>query len=829
MRRLVTGLAAAALANGLLAASPAATAPAGAGTAPVGPETAPTVAASDVGEITSLGTPLQDVLLIGGTAAPGPSGSEVLWSVSSGAPAHLNAVDPATGEAIARLDLPGSSGSWAVDAGADGSLYVGTYGSPHLFRWTAAGGVEDLGNPVAGETFVWDVTVAADGKVYGGTSPGGRLFGYDPATDAFRDYGKLSPTHSYIRSVATHGQTLFAGTENPGALVQVDLASGATTPMPLPDGLDNATAWAYDVDVVGDHLYVRFGTAFPSPLYVWDIAAGEWVDVIESAHGLEVSPADDEGRVYVISAGEMIRYDPTDGSRSPTGVPFVGRVANTRGIGWVELGLPDYPGQSLVGLLWRGLAFRYSPATGAFSFVQTGIQGEPIDVTALSEGPDGRVYAGGFLNGGFAAVDADTGEREEFHTFSQSEAMTTHDGRLYIGAYPDARIYGYDPALPWHSPEYSPAPEPGLADNPRRLVDFKADRQIRPRALVSAGDHLAVGTMPDLGELGGVFALYDAGTGAVVHSQRNLILDQSIVDLAYRDGVVYGSTSIYGGQSATPPTQREAKVFAWSVAERRLLWELVPAPGKATIPALSFDDDGRLWGLSGTELFAIDVDAAEVIEHVTYGGGSSSSGDLAFNPVDGYLYADLAGAELARVDVDTLERTTLRTGAVSHVVAHSSGDVFFSAGSELFRYALPRCISTLTGAHQGALVVDEGTVCLDGAEVSGTVTVGDGAGIVVTDSTVAGAIRADRPREVDITGSTLRASVAIDGATGAVRIADSTISGSVSLTGGTGVAAVVSGSTIRGSLQCSGNAEVPTDAGTPNDIVGARGGQCADL
>ncbi len=760
------------------------------------------------GEITSLGTPLQDVLLIGGTLGAGPDGTPVLWSASSGAPAHLNAVDPATGEAVGRYDLTGAGGSWAVDAGADGSVYVGTYGAAGLYRWTASGGVEALGNPIAGETFVWDVTVADDGQVYGGTSPTGKLFGYDPVTGEFRDYGRLSPAHAYVRSVAVHGDTIFAGTENPAAVFAVDRATGAGTALPVPDGLDVSTAWAYDVDVVGDHLYVRYGTASPSPLFVWDIAAGQWVDSIETAHGLEPSPPDEEGRVYLIVAGELVRYDPRDGSTVSTGMSFTGRVANTRGLGWAELGLPDYPGRSLVGLLWRGMMFRYNPTTGAQSFVQTTIEGEPIDITALSEGPDGRVYAGGFLNGGFAAVDPATGVREEFHTFSQSEAMTTHDGKLYIGAYPDARVYGYDPALPWHSPEYSPSPEPGAADNPARLFDFKADRQIRPRALASAGDHLAVGTMPDLGELGGVFALYDAAGGELVHAERDLIDDESIIALTYRDGVVYGATSIYGGQSATPPTQPEATVFAWSVAERRLLWELNPAQGKPTIGGLTFDSAGRLWGLAGTSLFAIDVSAAEVVERLSFGTSGSSSGDLVLNLVDSLLYASPAGNRLVRVDPSTLATEQLRTGTTTHLAAHSSGDVYLSSGNELLRFT-PTCTTTVTGTHRGALTASSGTLCLDHATVLGSVTVTGGAGLRIDDGAVYGSVTADGASPVVISGATVRGAVAVNN--------------------GPSPAAVISGSTIFGSLACSGNAEPPTDDGVPNRIRGARSGQCATL
>ncbi|MEV6159599.1 hypothetical protein AB0L53_55630 [Nonomuraea sp. NPDC052129] len=640
---------------------------------------------SATGRVTDLGVPLQDVLLLGGVVAPGPDGQAALWGASSGTPAHLNAVDPATGAERGRFDLPGAAGAWAVDATPDGSLYAGTYGDGRLYRWTRQGGVADLGRPLPSENFIWSVAAGEGATVYGGTSPGGRLFGYDQA-GGVRDYGRLSPSHAYVRSVSYANGKIYAGTEAPAAVFEVDAATGVAERLPAPPGLDLTDKWAYDVNAVGGFLYVRFGSAFPGPLHVWDIAAHAWTDAVESAHGLDVSSPDDQGRVYFVKAAELVCYDPRTRTVTGTGMPFTGRVANTRGIGWAELGLPDYPGKSLVGLLWRGLMFRYNPQTGARSFVQTGIKGEPIDITAIADGPDGRVYTGGFLNGGFAALDPKTGERAEFHTFSQSEAMTTHAGKLYVGAYPEARVYAYDPALPWNSTEYSPSPEPGPAPNPARLFDLAADKQIRPRALVSAGRYLVAGTMPDLGQLGGVLAVWDSAKGELKHASRNVVQDQSIVSLAYRDGVVYGGTSIYGGQAATPPTQPEAKLFAWSVREDRLLWEIVPAPGKPAIPALTFDRRGRLWGIAGGEVFAVNVAARKVVSKITLSSSTSASGALSLNRRDGLLYGAHAGTEVFALDPVSGRRTVLRQGPVHQLAVHRSGDVYFAEGPRLFRY-----------------------------------------------------------------------------------------------------------------------------------------------
>ncbi|MFC5264565.1 hypothetical protein ACFPJ1_20835 [Kribbella qitaiheensis] len=56
--------------------------------------------------VVPLATPLADVLLIGGTVAPGPDGKPALWNVSTGKPAYLNAVNPVTGASLVSAPLP---------------------------------------------------------------------------------------------------------------------------------------------------------------------------------------------------------------------------------------------------------------------------------------------------------------------------------------------------------------------------------------------------------------------------------------------------------------------------------------------------------------------------------------------------------------------------------------------------------------------------------------------------------------------------------------------------------------------------------------------------
>lgn len=648
-----------------------------------GPLAASAEPASDVEEV---GQPLRDVLLIGGDVGPGPGGETVIWSASSSTPAALNAVDPDTGAVVAAFPLEDAGGAWAVESAADGSVYVGTYGSSHLFRWSESAGLVDLGNPIASGSFVWALTSDENGVVYGGMSPNGSVFSYDPSTGEFRDYGRISDS-DYVRSVAYHDGMVYVGTSRPSRVFALDPVSGESQELPSPPGANPEAEYVYDLNAAGDHLYARYGEAGPNDLFVYDIPAGQWVDHIPLAHGLDVTDADADGTVYLIADGELSSYDPVTSTLEKTGMPFTGRVANTRGIGWAELSDPDFPGQSVVGLLWRGTMFRYSPTTGAFDFVESQIEGTAIPVTALAEGPEGTIHAGGFLSGGFATLDAETGEQASFHRFAQMESLATHGDTVYLGAYPGARLYAYDPTLAWNSSEYSPAAQGGVPENPVKIVDLTAEEQVRAGALTAAGDYVALGTEPGLDRHGGVFLLWDPASRSVVFQQRGLIEDQSIVSLTYRDGIVYGASSIRGGYSATEPIATEAVVFAWSVADQQKLWEIVPIPGAPTVEDLAFDADGTLWGIADGQAFALDVEAKEVWSHVAPPADGHAQ-QLEFNATDGMLYMDWGSAGLGWIDPATSVPSVFTGHDAVALTTDSNGRVWFSEGASVYRFTV---------------------------------------------------------------------------------------------------------------------------------------------
>src|SRR5690606_9399792 len=132
------------------------------------------------------------------------------------------------------------------------------------------------------------------------------------------------------------------------------------------------------------------------------------------------------------------------------------------------------------------------------------------------------------------------------------------DGKAYIGVYPSARVYEYDPS------------QESSDGNPREVVDLRTEGQDRPFGLVAVEEQIAVGTVAGYGLRQGALTLVDPASGD--HTSYRPVEDHGVISLAYRDGVIYGGTTIYGGNGSTP-IDDDGRVFAWDVESEELLWQ----------------------------------------------------------------------------------------------------------------------------------------------------------------------------------------------------------------------------------------------------------------
>ncbi|MDR8411084.1 hypothetical protein MTP10_20420 [Nonomuraea sp. 3-1Str] len=587
----------------------------------------------------SLGT----LPLTGATTAGTALDGDRLYSVTSSAsgPAILGIRNAADASLVAERPLPLALGSWAVTVAPDHSVYVGGYNATagamgRLFRYDpATDEVRELGIAVPGETFVWTVAASPDGTaVYGGTSPNGRLFRYDTATGRIDDLGSPVPGEQYIRDLAIAGDgTVYAGVGAQSMKVAVLRPDG--TLVKVIDPPITGSGYAYDLDVVGRHLLVRFGTTTgTNPMGVYDLAAGTWRDVVDDIDSLTVGGGRHGHQVFLVQSDELVAYDLRTRKITKLGFTDLGGGA-ARTLGW--------NGRTLVGTSSTGRLWHYDRHSRRGKLFESTLTGQPVSIRSMAVGPDGRVYAGGFFTGGLAAYDPATGQSQFWPNVGQSEAIVTHKGKLYLGVYPGARIYEFD------------------GTEPRKLLELAGQEQDRPFAMVSAGDWLAFGTVPKAGSVGGALGLLDPATGRTV-IRRNLIPGQSIIALAYRDGVLYGTTSAFGATGV--PQGDAAHAFAYDIATDSLRWTSTPVAGDLALGSITFDGDGRLWGLSPDALFELDPatgQALRTVKHQTYPWSTATQVWLDTNIEpgrDGRLYGKVQG-KAYRIDRGTMALTLI--------------------------------------------------------------------------------------------------------------------------------------------------------------------------
>ncbi|WP_197288435.1 GH92 family glycosyl hydrolase [Nocardia sp. NRRL S-836] len=155
-----------------------------------------------------------------------------------------------------------------------------------------------------------------------------------------------------------------------------------------------------------------------------------------------------------------------------------------------------------------------------------------------------------------------------------------------------------------------------------------------------------------------------------------------------------------------------------------------------------------------------------------------------------------------------------------------AGDVALSE-FELLSKPLPAATTTVTGTVNGPLQVT-GVTYVDGATISGPVTVARGATLYVFGGEIKGPLSAADAASVVLVGTRVSGPVTVNGASSEVALENTAVGGPVSLTSNK-TRSVVAFSTVGGPLSCTGNTPSPVSNGFANDVKGPKAGQCAGL
>jgi hypothetical protein len=596
-----------------------------------------------------------------------------LYTTASGHPCLLNVYNLTDDILEETLELAGSLHCWSHAIDPNGLVYVAPMDPAKLFRYDpAAHTLEDYGH-ILGQVAAYQPAIDEKGRVFMGTYPGGFVVMFEPETKAFHNYGQIVPGHAYVRSLAYDNGFLYAGTMAKGAkLVCIDASAGTRAEIPPPPGKNpDLFECFYTLTVSGRYLFAYTYYDNGKYLFVYHLDEKRWLDVsVEGFGGLYVSPPI-EGKVYFCVQSEYWSFDLYTHAVSPTGLPS---PANGKGFGVVHRnGSPVLHAINHTANLSL-LATEFNRKTTDTFPLRDRLKGGALSVTTLESGSGGALYMGGYMSGQGCAYYPETGEFKTF-PIDQAEGMVCGDGCMYFGVYPGGRIYRH-------------------SDGQSRLLRSIGEEQDRPFVMLYAGDTLYIGSVPDYNRLGGALTVYSPKNDSW-EVFRNIVPNQSVTGLAYQDGLIYGSTGIWGGLGIKP-AESEAALFIWDCTAKRTVHQSIPQiPGIVMdkIGAVSFGPDGLLWCIGRSErrtaLFAADPQTLEVRRYMLF-DPISPLDDWRPTPirwgVDNHLYTCIDG--VISVDIECLKAETLAEGRADLLAFGSDDRLYYCSGPFLRRIIL---------------------------------------------------------------------------------------------------------------------------------------------
>ena len=594
------------------------------------------------GEIEDMGAPIADSIGVFDGAAGVEDGRNVMYTTVKGIPPMFHVIDLDNNKLLRSIPLEGGGDVWAHEVATDGTVYIAAGGQ--LWAYSPETKQAEMVLTYPGESVFWALADDEEGNIYIATGPGGKILKYDPETGEVRDYGRLMGhiSQEYVRSIAYSNGYVYGGTSL-AEIYKVDVETGEKEEIASPL---NEEGYVYDLDIVDDRwLIARFDTS--QKRYIYDLEAEKWLDVVieNSVSGLHLTETSLDGKIYMPVNGTIMMLDLNTFELEPSGMEY-----NTafRGADWIEMtNDPDLPGKSIVTMNFSGDIYFFNPQTKTVKKYDNVMPPSPSITHKFQTGENGKIYVTAMQASKASEYDVFTGENKLF-PMGQAGSITPYEGNVYFGVYPGGEIYLYDPAS---------------GEDPKMLLSI-GDEQDRPITSVVGDDgKIYIGSIPDYGELGGALTVIDPHaeeSGQRVKVFRNIVENQSVISLAYKDGKIYGSTNINGGLSSET-TATEAKIFVWdTVTEEKIAEISLDIPGlykPASIGGLSIGPDGLLWGGVNGIVFAMDPESLAVIKYKNLfpnDSGWGQWGSFHAQWSDGLLYMHL-GRRLVVIDPLTLD------------------------------------------------------------------------------------------------------------------------------------------------------------------------------
>lgn len=616
-------------------------------------------------------------------------GAEIYFA-SNGSPAKLMVLDLLSGKLKRQFELPTTDAIWGMTIGTDQCVYLAGTSGGLLYRYDPTRAtLESLGS-FPSDPWVWDMTATADQTIFGCTYPEAKVFEYNSNENTFTDWGRVDESSVYARSIYATERYIYVGLGSTVKVARLDRELGQWSEIIIP-GYSGDQGFAERIHVFENLLFVYVQK---KATVIYDLKRFAIIATIPAAGALLQGEGEDKHSIYFCSDNKLYRWNSQTlltellCSLELTAGAVLGGIKT---LSWIERSGDDkHDGKLLAIVTAHGYCFLYDPRLGYCKEIQQDIPFTSIHIHALGSDEE-RLYVGGYHRALSIWNIKEEKVEHSFPHFPQIEGMTVSQGDLYFGVYTQALVYRYKPNLPVQGGTQHAKVE----SNPACLFKI-GEGQDRPFALAEGDDYVFFGSTADYGLLDGAVTIFNASSGTYkVH--KGVVPNQSVVSLAYKDGLLYGSTSVWGGLGIEP-AEKEAKLFIWDVKKEKLIDSFTPnipcldCPPRM-IGELSFGPDGLLWGIIEGTIFAYEPSTmalvkARLIYPSLYQFSKWRPCFLRWG-ADGLLYTTL-DRKLIVIDPATLEHRAVDEHPHGLIAIGPDGHLYYAEGASLKRRKIVR-------------------------------------------------------------------------------------------------------------------------------------------
>ena len=666
-------------------------------------------------------------------------GDYFIYYIMHGSPAALVVVDYTSKEILHTFTLEDSKSAWGLDVDENGKLWVGGSVSSVLYSYDPNEEVFEKHGAIfsnKSDTSIQDLIVSGN-KVYAGSAYGGSLVAFDTETKEIEEFGQIRKRKEFVKAIVADEDKdeIYVSIGSPmDLLVKKPNTKNFTSFLPAKYMSEK---YAQDLVLTDNYIIARL---HPSNMAViFDRKTLKIVDEFElSSKTVSAVSPNGEG-IYYTKGQQLIKYEfetkmHTElGVYLPKGTEAINldfivknpKVPNEEGTGdesentvpgavtapKVESGVKNteiiVPNPALPIIVpplkenpngndtseealeetkeWilsgmvdnLGQIFEYNPQTGELQYHNFNLPEQPVELYTLASSSDGKhIYANGYMSGGLGVYNVATGNKELYRNISQVESMFEINNKLYIGAYPLARLLVYDRSIPW-----------GVG-NPAEVIRMSSHGQERSTAVApyNKGKEIILGTLPDTSVGGGALVFYDTSTKKT-EIYEDYIYNQSIVSLVSRGTQVFGGTSIHANQQVNP---RGARLFYFDRFNPEAKKYIHLPFSSSMITSLIVDKENYVWGMADGKLFKYkdewtDIETVELLPLIS---GRFRNAQI-LEGVDGYIYGSVEG-KLFRVTKDSLKVEWLKDKGVYGLEQDLNGNLYYYDGSNLWRYTIEK-------------------------------------------------------------------------------------------------------------------------------------------